>query len=479
MTTTQLTPPESANESGPPPTTRRVATLIVAIPAVLLTVTAILRWVFGHASIDLVVFDQALWAASRGMNPLSSVIGENLLEDHFAPGLLSFAVLYRIVASPIWLLVGQGLAAWVAVRLVVRRLEPALGSIRAAGVGAALLVSPPVAYALLFDVHSVVFAVPFGLAGLLALEDGRPRRALLFGLLACLFRVDVGLAVAVAFVVWPGSRRGRLRPAVVLWAYLAFAFYFEKALGHDVYWSIHYGYLGESTGAAIRHPGRVLRALLSLDSISKALPWLATGAFLAVRSPRRAIPAIAIALPVLLSSWPGTDSVMSQYGFAPSLLLAAAWIPSLVSKPGRATYVIGACAFLAVLFGPVAPAIASNAPLRHFGGQYWVPDNEARCIGSGIPADAGVSAARPITLLAHRERLYLWPYPFGGVPGDILPAEYLSHGAPLLVAGVDYILMPRKNAALVPAGFVPDGESRHYLRFRREAATAPRPRDCG
>lgn len=479
MTNTELAASEPTGQASAAPVSQRVAALIVALPAVLLTATAVLRWAFGHASIDLVVFDQALWAASRGMKPLSSVIGETLLEDHFAPGLLSFAALYRIVASPIWLLVGQGVAAWVAVRLIVQRLEPTLGQLPAAGVGAALLASPPVAYALLFDVHSVVFAVPFGLAALLALEDGRPRRTLVFGLLACLFRVDVALAVAVAFVVWPGARQGRLRPAAALWAYLVFALYFEKALGHDVYWSIHYGYLGESAGAAIRHPGRVLGALLSFASITKALPWLATGAFLAIRSPRRAIPAAAIALPVLLSSWPGSQSITSQYGFAPSLLLAAAWIPSIVSKPRRATYVIGACAFLTVLFGPVVPAIASHAPLRHFAGQYWVPDDEARCIGRGIPADAGVSAARPITLLAHRERLYLWPYPFGGVPGDILPAEYLSHGAPPLEAGVDYVLLPRKDAALVPPGFVADGESTHYLRFRREATTVARPRACG
>src|SRR6266550_2838757 len=191
---------------------------------------------FGRASIDLVVFDQGLWAASRGMKPLSSVIGETLLEDHFGPAILSFAGLYRIVATPIWLLVAQGVAAWAAVRLIARRLEPALGAVRSAAVGAALLLSPPVAYAVLFDVHSVVFAVPFAICAIFALEDGRPRRTLLFGLLATLFRVEVGLAVGIAFAVWPGPRRGRLRPAALLAAYLFVAFHFEKALGHDGYW---------------------------------------------------------------------------------------------------------------------------------------------------------------------------------------------------------------------------------------------------
>src|SRR6266550_4813933 len=111
-----LDPPLPAAPSSKKRGFRRpsAATLLLAVPAVLLTVTAILRWVFGRASIDLVVFDQGLWAASRGMKPLSSVIGETLLEDHFGPAILSFAGLYRIVATPIWLLVAQGVAAWAA-----------------------------------------------------------------------------------------------------------------------------------------------------------------------------------------------------------------------------------------------------------------------------------------------------------------------------------------------------------------------------
>jgi uncharacterized membrane protein len=475
----RLAPPPVEPDTAPPSGWRLpAARLVLALPAVLLTATAVLRFVFGRAAIDLVVFDQGLWAASQGLKPMVSVIGEGLLEDHFGPGIFLFAGLYRIVASPLWLIVAQGVGAWAAVRILVRRLEPSLGPKRASCVGAALLLSPPVSYALLFDFHSVFVAVPFALGAFFALEDGRPRAALLLGLLASLFRVEVGLAVAIAFVVWPGPRRGRLRASAGLWIYLVVAFYLEKALGHDSYWSIHYAHLGPSAGAALAHPFRIARALLSADSILTALPWLATGAFLALRSPRRMIPAGLVALPVLLSAWDGTHSATFHYGFAPTLFLAAAWVPALQARPDRSRHVIAGCILMAVLLGPVLPAFASAEPLRNFAGRFWLPQSEGRCIARGIPAEAGVSARPALTFLAHRELLYLWPYPFQATPRDILPAEHLGHGDARLAAGVDYLVIPRKDVAMVPPGFVADGESRAYLRFRREATTVAAPAAC-
>jgi uncharacterized membrane protein len=467
---------------APAATTRRrritAPDLVLALPALLITATAVVRYLFGRGAIDLVVFDQGLWLASRGLKPMVSVVGESLLEDHFGLGIFVFAPLYRIFASPLWLVAAQGVAAWAAVRMIVRRLEPSLGALQAAFVGAALLVSPPVAYALLFDFHSIVLAVPFALAAFFALEDGRPWAALLFGLAATLFRVEVGAAVAIAFVVWPGPRQGRWKASAGLWAYLAVAFHFEKALGHDVYWSIHYSHLGPSAGAALANPLRVARVLLSGDSMGKAFPWLASGAFLAFRSPRRMIPAFFVSLPVLLSQWGGTGSYVYHYGFAPALLLAPAWIPALQRRPNRSKHLVASCVLLAVLFGPLLPAFASNHPLRTFAGQYWTPQPEVRCLARGIPADAGVSAQASLTFLAHRERLYLWPYPFQGAPSNILPAEYLAHGDPDLAAGVDYIVIPVEDVALVPPGFLADGRSRDNLRFRREATTVASPADC-
>jgi uncharacterized membrane protein len=454
---------------------------IAALPAVFLGLTAVFRYLYGHASIDLVVFDQGIWAASRTGHPWVSVIGESLLGDHFGPGILVFSPLYRIVASPIWLLAGQALAAWVAVRLIARRLAPAVGDCRAGLVAGALLLSPPVAYALLFDVHGVVFAVPFALAALLALEDGRPRAAFLFGLAAALFRVEIGAAVVVAFAVWPGRRRGRLLPAAALVGYMLLALRLEAGLGHDEYWAIHFGRLGASPAEALTHPWRIAAALLSGSSLVKVTPWLATGAFLALRRPRLVIPAFVLSLPVLLSSWSGTSDVVYHYGFAPTLFLALAWLPAVVERPERVRHVLAGCALLGLLLGPVTPALGvADASPGHFAVRYWAPSSEASCIVSGIPAEASVSASQPLTLLAHRRELYLWPYPFQGPSPEMLPSAYLAHGDAGLAAGVDYLVIRKGDASLVPGGFVLEGRSDHYLRYRRESSTAAAAfRSCG
>jgi hypothetical protein len=335
-----------------------------------------------------------------------------------------------------------------------------------------------VAYALLFDFHSVVLAVPFALTAMLALEDGQPRRALLFGFAAALFRVEVGVAVAVAFAVWPGLRRGRLRTGAALAAYLLVALYFEKALGHDSYWPVHFGYLGASPVAALRHPFRLVHAFLAPDNLFKALPWLATGAFMALRRPRRLIPTAVVALPVLLSQWPGTAGIQFQYGYAPTLLLALAWLPVVEDRPDRSRHVVAACVLLAVLLGPVVPGLVMHPPLGSFAGQYWVPNGEARCIVGGIPESASLSGTEPITEATHRRQLFLWPYPFRGPSPAVLPGAYLARGDAALAAGVDYVVVDRKAADLVPAGFVPDGESPHYLRFRRADSTTASVTNC-
>ena len=114
--TTALKPaaaPRPAPDASPAVAPRRrfrctVPGLVLALPAILITLTAVARYLFGRGAIDLVVFDQGLWLASRGIKPMVSVIGESLLEDHFGPGLFVFTALYRIVASPLWLVVAQG-----------------------------------------------------------------------------------------------------------------------------------------------------------------------------------------------------------------------------------------------------------------------------------------------------------------------------------------------------------------------------------
>src|SRR5918996_1314330 len=230
-----------------------------AVLSVALLAASIFRFWNGHATIDLAIFDQGLWSASRGLGLHSSLIGESLLEDHFSPGLLLFVPLYLLKPSPIWLLVAQSAAVLAAVLGLVARLNPT-GRWSAALVGASILVSPPIAYALLFDFHSAVLAAPLALWALWALDDKKPWSAGLLGLVAVVFRIEIGVAVLVGFLVIPGRLRPRLNPALVLAAYLAIAVALDARLGDISSWAVHYSHLGSSPANALAHPLRVVEA---------------------------------------------------------------------------------------------------------------------------------------------------------------------------------------------------------------------------
>jgi uncharacterized membrane protein len=449
---------------------------IVAAPALVLLATAFARFFNVRGSIDLAVFDQGIWNLSRGRAPEVSLIGETLLGDHFGPGFLLFALPYRLIASPLWLIGGQMVAAFIAAWLVARRLAPHIGERWAGAVGAGLLISPPVAYAVLFDVHSVVFAVPFALAAIFALEDGRPRWAMLFGIAAALFRIEIGAGILLAFAVWPGSRRGRLAAGAILAAYVLAAFGLESMVGEADYWAIHYGHLGPSPGQALLHPMPLIETMFSAETLRRAFPWLATTAFLALRRPRLVLPALLISVPVLLSQWPGTGSIIFQYGLAPTFLLAAA-AQREIRTEATMRAAIAFPVVLALMLGPFLPPVADTQ--SYFLGRYWGEDtSEVKCLIEGIPDDAGVSAGRAITLLSHRQHLYLWPFPFAGTPASTLPAEHLSRANPELAAKVDYLIVARTSTDPIPPGFELDVDGTGYDRYRRTVTTQPAQPRC-
>src|SRR5207248_7891163 len=95
--------------------------------AAVLVVAAAVRARDGHATVDLALFEQAVWNASHLRAPSSTIVGGSVLGDHFAPGLLLFAPLYAVVASPIWFFVAQGAAAAGAVTGLVRRVRSSAG----------------------------------------------------------------------------------------------------------------------------------------------------------------------------------------------------------------------------------------------------------------------------------------------------------------------------------------------------------------
>ncbi|MGH9034960.1 MAG: hypothetical protein ACRD0O_04285, partial [Acidimicrobiia bacterium] len=219
------------------------------------------------------------------------------------------------------------------------------------------------------------------------------------------------------------------------------------------------------------HPWRVPGQLVSYDSLTKVVPCLVGGAFLALRRPVLMAPALAAGLPTLLATWGGTDRWFYHYGIAPVLLLAVAWIPVYLAHPGRTRQVFAAALVITILAGPLLPrppdVVAETA--------VWRSDGQASCIAEGIPGEATVSSlVRPATFLAHRATLYYWPYPFAGIP--VLPT--IAQPSPELIDGVDYIIRFRADPVPPPPGFVADAATTDLARFRRSGTTGPSPPSC-
>lgn len=120
---------------------------------------------------DLGIFDQATWLMAHGRAPFVTNIAINVFADHVSAVLLLFVPLYRLVATPVWLLAAQAACLGLTV-LPARRLADHFG----AGRGWAtvfVLANPFMWNAAVNDVHPVVFATP---AGGVAAARGPPRR---------------------------------------------------------------------------------------------------------------------------------------------------------------------------------------------------------------------------------------------------------------------------------------------------------------
>ena len=150
------------------------------------------------------------------------------LGSHVDPILAAFALPWLLWPSPIMLLVAQAvivcLAAWPAYRLGLRL----LGDSRAAMLGAvALLLYPPLQYAVLNEFHPVTLAIPLLLYAFLYLEEERALVALPFLVLAALCKEEVPLVIAFMGLYFAVRKRSWW-PLLIT---LAAALYFGVAVG--------------------------------------------------------------------------------------------------------------------------------------------------------------------------------------------------------------------------------------------------------
>ena len=441
------------------------------LPATLLIVLSLVRFYKGYAGSDLAILDQSIWLISEGRPAFSTILQESFLQDHFSPAVYLFAPLYRLLATPAWLLVAQGLAVLGSIWLIVARLRQSIGDLRAGLVGAALMVSPPVALALLYEVHLIVLGIPFALAAIWSIDDNKLGKATILGLIAATFRIELGICVLMACLVIPRLDRRRLSPILTLTCYALVAIFIQGGAGQRTLWEAHYGHLGASPLDIALHPWSLLSFLGSAAVIYKLTIWSITNGFIAWRNARLLIPLTAVALPVLLSDWAVTDKLFSHYHAAPVLLMSVAWIPLLIRRPARAKVIVAANVALSLLIGPLNPSFVLGSVKGSV-----ERSGELQCLVSTIPSGAVVSAEdRPMTLLAHRSNLYFWPYPFRPGPADY--QETTRHPDATLAAAVDYVVVERAtlDREAVPPGFGPDVTGEDYVVLRRVGA--PKARD--
>jgi uncharacterized membrane protein len=367
-------------------------------------------------ALDLGIFDQGVWLLSRGLAPEVTINGRNLFADHLSPVLVLFAPLYRLVASPMWLVAAQAASIGIGVP-AIRRFAANRGVDRTAPTVAWVLAAPLLAAAV-FDAHPSTMAVG-PLAWLLVALDGPNRRPVLLAAAAVLFcRADLGWIVASTAIVAPARFR---RDLVVVGLFgVALGWLVPGTLGTEATFPVHYGQLGESPFDALTHPWRVLTALNAADLRTYAL-WLMAGGFLTVGAPRWAITVAVAGLPVLLSDWPGTESPWFHYGAPMVPLVLAGAIVTLSSGAtwARPRYLVAGAAAAALLASPLSPKASGASSLYEIASPR-VGSELDRALAA-VDGDEPVAAVnRVLAHLAHREQAYGWPIPFRDTSLSIL-----------------------------------------------------------
>jgi len=428
-------------------TDRRSVAIALAFAAVLFGLAWYRYASFRTPTLDLSVFDQAIWKMAHFRAPEVTTIGWNAFADHLSPVLVLFVPLYWVAATPLWLLAAQALAlgaGYLALRPVLdatgldrRYHHPFL---------VAYLASPLVWNAAGYDFHPTTLAAPFLLVAIRSALVDDWRGLLMSSLALIVLRDDLGLAIAAIALFGTARlprerRRARYALAAGGIAWMALGGALASALGSDRHWTWHYGYVAASPAAALRQPletaARVLQGVWRGDNILLLASFLAPLGLLPLLSPRRLALGMVLALPLLASAGPQFHSPQFHYGilFIPLLLPAAASgftrIPERI-RPHVGLWVVTATLLGFYLVGPLQTAAYTRPALD--------PADARQALSLVQPEDTVVAADSLGVYLAHRDRLLMYPYPFAeGRPTFPLTARATEVSA-RAAAEVDVIL---------------------------------------
>lgn len=402
---------------------------------------------FHSTTLDLAVYDQAVWKLAQFRSPELSTIGWNAFADHLSPVLFLFPPLYRLVASPLWLLAAQAAALGAGFLALHPALE-AVGLPRSwrPAFAVAYVASPLLWSAAVYDFHPTTLAVPLLLVGLRAavLDERRTLLLVTAGLL--LLRDDLALAgAAVALVGWSSldreGRRLRLWIAGAALAWMAGAGLLASALGSDRHWAFHYGYLADTPVQALLHPLRSATRLLAEMWRADNLTLVTMGllvplGLLPLYAPRRLALVAVPLLPFLASSQSQFHSVKFHYGVVllPFALVAAAGAVAAGRPPSLLRRPVPTIAFTVTL-------LVAAGPWIQLGGRVADPDDYRRALALVGPAERVMATDEVGPHLAHRDDLLLFPFALApAVPDFPLPEKARATSAET-AAAVDVIVV--------------------------------------
>jgi uncharacterized membrane protein len=367
-----------------------------------------------------------VWNGAQGHGLRSSFLSYPFLGQHFEPALYLFVPLYRLHATPLWLLGAQSLAlggAVVPLWALARRWLGGDTALRPAAVCAAYLLQVAVARAIGFDFHTEALAVPFVFLALLGAARGDTAMLLLAGAAPMLGKEDgVLVTLGIALIAYAVHRRraaiGLAAPAVATGAVVVLAVMPHLRGGAPGDLVGRYAYLGDSPGTVlghlVTHPAAWLGHLISAPAGPALLIALAAVGFLPLLRPLALLASLPALLLPLLADDPYQGGLRLHYGLqATPLLICAAMLgwQRLAATQSRldrvsALALLGGAAATWLALSPLPPAHGPDAVVVHGLGRASAVD----ALLARIPATASVAATGDLlTHLAERSLIAEFP----------------------------------------------------------------------
>lgn len=325
-----------------------ISLLISASTLILFICSSVRHILFKSNSLDLGIFDQAVYLISQGQKSTPTLLGFHILGDHAAWIFYPLAVLYKIYPSVYWLFAVQAVALAIGALPIWHLAKQArLKESQAVAIATAYLLYPLVFNVNIFDFHPEVIAVPALLAAVLA---ARSRQIGWFCLsILLVFGCKAVLALTVtAMGVWLlVFEKRRLYGAIalvsgILWFAIATKIiipFFGGSVASVERHLYRYSYLGNSFPEIFKnllfHPEIILKTAFSLVNLEYLIllfvPVLWGFSLVGMTPLISTIPCLAINL---LADYQAQKNLINQYSLPTIPFLFLVVINSLAADRG-------------------------------------------------------------------------------------------------------------------------------------------------